>query len=124
MKIMLQGRETYEFDRSISYNDVAPGAGAKVVTLEGDTSNNLYVPEDSKSSSMRFLFFFFSISFELAEGGDRIESVLSMVSSTLSLSRLLVVLRASSSKEADSSRISPTSGSGGHEEKTRWFYKI
>jgi hypothetical protein len=91
MKRMLQGREPYEFDRNISYNDVAPGAGAKVVALEGDTFHNLDVPEDSKLSSMRFLFFFFSTSFELAEGGDRLDSVHSVVSSTLSLSRLSVV---------------------------------
>jgi hypothetical protein len=82
----------------------------------------LDVPKDSKLSSSCFLFPHFSAPLELAEGGDRLLDSVFSESSIPFLSRLSVVLGASLFK-ADSSRRSPSFGSGGREDKETWFYK-
>jgi hypothetical protein len=90
--------------------------GADEVARSWCTSIDFDVPEDLKSS-WRFLFLPSSPPLKLAEGGDWLESVISMESLTSSLSRLSTASGASLFDRADSLGSGPSSGSWGREEK-------
>jgi hypothetical protein len=90
--------------------------GADEVARSWGTSFDFDVPEDFKSS-WRFLFLPSTPPLELAEGGDWLESVISMESLTSSPSHLSAASGASLSDRADSSGSGPSLGSGGSKEK-------
>jgi hypothetical protein len=63
---------TYESDRARSYKILVEGPAAEVDAFSWGTSKDLDVADDSKSSSMRFLFPRFSAPLELIEGRDEV----------------------------------------------------
>jgi hypothetical protein len=94
------------------------GGGADKVARSWGISIDFDVLEDFKSS-WHLLFLPSTPPLELAEGGDWLESVLSMESSTSSPLCLLMALGTSLSDRTDSSGSGLSLGSGGSKEKRR-----
>jgi hypothetical protein len=121
-KGILQPRRTYESDKAWSNKFLAAAVASEVNAFLWGTSKDFYVPKDSRSSSLRFLFPWAAISWEVADGGERLGDLVLSEPSTSSLSRLSLASE-SSLLEADSCGSSPASGSGGLEESKTCFYK-